>query len=152
MASPGLSAAQQVREDTWTNCPLPSSQHLMCNIAPSGTSASGHFTLASFLGLVIIQNFSLQHYITVPLKLNVRVWKIFIALKLYRVVSKNETFGSKLGVYICCVPDPYLRKNLVSSMGNLNSSLCYQTRVKLQRFAPLLAGADMRWWTTGRCQ
>lgn len=81
--------------------------------------------------------------------LNVRVLysitlKIFIALKLYRVVSKNETFSSKLGVYICCVPDPYLRKNLVSSIGNLNSSLCYQTWVKLQRFLLLLAGADMR--------
>lgn len=52
--------------------------------------------------------------------------------------------NSELGVYISCVQDLYLRKNLVSSMGNLNSSLCYQTRVKLQRFAPLLAGADMR--------
>ena len=72
---------------------------------------------------------------------------------LYRVVgSKNRTLDSKLGVYICCAPDPYLRKNLVSSIGNLNSSLCYQTRVKLQRFPPLLAGADMRWWTTGRNQ
>ena len=58
----------------------------------------------------------------------------------------------KLGVYICCGPDPYLRKNLVSSIGNLNSSLCYQTRVKLQRFLPILAGADMPWWTTGRDQ
>ena len=62
--------------------------------------------------------------------------KIFIALKLYRVVSKNETSSSKLGVYICCVPDPYLRKNLVSSIGNLNSSLCYQTRVKLHSSPP----------------
>ena len=40
--------------------PLPSSQQLMCNTAPSGTSASGHFTLTSFPGLVITQNFYLQ--------------------------------------------------------------------------------------------
>ena len=59
---------------------------------------------------------------------------------MYLVIFKERnaqlSSNSELGVYISCVQDLYLWKNLVSSMGNLNSSLCYQTRVKLQRFPP----------------
>ena len=68
------------------------------------------------------------------------------------ILYKNsiELVQRKQGVYICCVPDPYLRKNLVSSISNLNSYLCYQTWVKLQRFLPDLARRVTRWWTTGR--
>ena len=75
-----------------------------------------------------------------PLNYISELRKICIALKLYRVVSKNEL---KTVCLHLLWPRPVFTEDSCQRISNLNSSLCYQTRVKLHSFLqPGLTGND----------